>query len=102
MRYLIKGIINQISKNKINYRLERTQQTILGVRYLFKSIQDSPKQKHTQEQMTSFKKVSQSQQEWFIQPDDYDLLACPPENLIYNSSKRHKVLLLPNLTLENK
>lgn len=52
--------------------------------------------------MTSFKKVSQSQQKWFIQPDDYDLLACPPENLIYNSSKGHKVLLLPNLTLENK
>ena len=99
MSYLIKTLLKHTPKNNLSYGSKTNQQFIIGVRYLFNSRTGPHNQDHTNELLTSYKQVPLPKKKSVIESDDYDLLACPPENLIH-PSKENKISFTPQI--ENK
>jgi hypothetical protein len=80
----------RITFRKINrniWLLPNQNSPIFGIRDLFQSDQSTEKKDHTRELLTSYKKFHIPEPKIKIEEDDYDLLSCPPENLIHPQKK---------------
>lgn len=73
--------LNQV--NRSIWLLPNKNPPILRMRNMFHPDLHNNKQDHTQELLTSHNKKKLPTPKEVIEEDDYDLLACPPENLIH-------------------
>ena len=78
--------LNQV--NRSIWLLPNKNPPILRMRNMFHPDLHNNKQDHTHELLTSGKKTESSTSKESIEKDDYDLLACPPENLIHPDSDK--------------
>lgn len=83
MKSFLRPIITFKKINRNIWILPNQNPPIFGIRGLFQSDQDIKKKDHTHELLTSYKRVHNPDPPVKIDEDDYDLLACPPENLIH-------------------
>lgn len=74
--------LNKLNRNILVLPIQNLP--LFGVRNLFHpDFNNGNKQEHTQELLTTYKKEIPPTFKGLIEEDDYDLLACPPENLIH-------------------
>ncbi len=90
MRFFLRPTMTFKKINRNIWILPNQNPPIFGIRGLFQSDKDIENKDHTYELLTSFKRVHKTDQPVKIDEDDYDLLACPPENLIHPKKKTPK------------
>lgn len=83
MKFFLRPMMTFRRINRNIWILPNQNPPIFGMRGLFQSDQNIEKKDHTHELLTSYKKVHKTESPVKIEEDDYDLLACPPENLIH-------------------
>ena len=83
MKFFLRPMMTFRKINRNIWVLPNQNPPIFGIRGLFQSDQNIEKKDHTYELLTSYKRVHNPNPPVKIEEDDYDLLACPPENLIH-------------------